>query len=346
MVKVLRMVAFSLIFFTTIAATRPVTASNTFAAEPAIHRITLIDGEGKSISHETTARTVGSFLEEQGIELDPYDNLTPHYRRRLEDRLTIRIDRAFYINLVIDDEEAQIRVSPGTTSGEFFDNLQMDTEIVLLFDGDEEEVLDEGVVLAFSTWRSEVETAVEEIPYVKEYVDTPSLSTGVEQVRQEGVVGERRIESEVVYVGNEEYTREILGEYVIEPIPHIVDRGVGGTLWTLGALTDTSLPSFHYARRLTMNASAYTAGIGCTGKGPDHPLYGVTASGRMVEHGIVAVDPSVIPLGTRLYVEGYGFALAADTGSAIRGYKIDLFMHELEDAIQFGRRDITVFVLD
>jgi len=65
-----------------------------------------------------------------------------------------------------------------------------------------------------------------------------------------------------------------------------------------------------------------------------------------VEHGIVAVDPTVIPLGTRLYVEGYGFALAADTGSAIRGYKIDLFMEYIGDARQFGRRDVTVFILE
>ena len=116
--------------------------------------------------------------------------------------------------------------------------------------------------------------------------------------------------------------------------------------WVLGASADTSCLSFQYVRRLTMNASAYTAGPCCTGKGPGHPLYGITASGRHVEHGIVAVDPSVIPLGTRLYVDGYGFALAADTGSAIRGYKIDLFMYDLTDARQFGRRDITVFVLE
>jgi len=95
-----------------------------------------------------------------------------------------------------------------------------------------------------------------------------------------------------------------------------------------------------------MNASAYTAGFSCTGKRPGHPAYRITRSGREVEHGIVAVDPAFIPLGTKLYVEGYGFAIAADTGGAIRGYKIDLFMEYMGDALRFGRRNITVFILE
>jgi 3D (Asp-Asp-Asp) domain-containing protein len=60
----------------------------------------------------------------------------------------------------------------------------------------------------------------------------------------------------------------------------------------------------------------------------------------------VAVDPTIIPLGTHLYVEGYGFALAADVGGAIKGYKIDLYYEEMEDALRFGRRDLTVYILN
>jgi 3D (Asp-Asp-Asp) domain-containing protein len=95
-----------------------------------------------------------------------------------------------------------------------------------------------------------------------------------------------------------------------------------------------------------MEATAYTAGYCCTNKHPWDPWYRITASGREVEHGIVAVDRTLIPLGTRLYVDGYGFAIAADVGGAIRGYKIDLFMEDLGDALRFGRRHIYVWVLD
>ena len=61
-----------------------------------------------------------------------------------------------------------------------------------------------------------------------------------------------------------------------------------------------------------------------SGRSKSDPSYGRTATGRLVTYGIVAVDPAVIPLGTRLYIPGYGYAVAADTGGAVKGYVIDL----------------------
>ena len=92
-----------------------------------------------------------------------------------------------------------------------------------------------------------------------------------------------------------------------------------------------------YASIMAMEATAYlpTDGSGA----------GITAMGIPATYGVAAVDPSVIPLGSRLYVPGYGEAIAADTGSAINGYKIDLCMESYEEAMNFGRRTITVYVL-
>ena len=343
MFRYLRTGAFALIVIMAIGAIRPFSATDTFAAEPIEHRVILIMNRGRRTAIETAARTVEAFLEEQGIELTPYDNVEPEAGTLLEDRLTIRFNQGFYIDLVIDGESSRRMVRPGTTAGEVLSALQINKETALLFDGDKNQEVTGRTSLEFATWRSEEETTVELIPYPIERVSTPSLSQGVEKVRQQGVMGEVRIQEKVVFIGNEEHTREVLYEQIIYPVSHIIDRGIGGAL---GTLTNTNCPSFHYVRRIIMNATAYTAGYNCTGKHPWHPAYGITASGRRVQHGIVAVDPSVIPLGTRLYVEGYGFSLAADTGSAIRGYKIDLFMYDLEDARQFGRRDLTVFILD
>ncbi|MGH7683574.1 MAG: 3D domain-containing protein, partial [Vulcanimicrobiaceae bacterium] len=72
---------------------------------------------------------------------------------------------------------------------------------------------------------------------------------------------------------------------------------------------------------------------------------GTTAIGLPAGFGIVAVDPRVIPLGTRLFIEGYGPALAGDTGGAIKGYRIDLGFNSYESAIHFGERPVRVFVL-
>lgn len=73
---------------------------------------------------------------------------------------------------------------------------------------------------------------------------------------------------------------------------------------------------------------------------------GITASGLPAQYGVAAVDTSVIPLGTRLYIPGYGEAIAADTGGAIIGDRIDLCMEDYGQAMDFGRRYVTVYVLD
>lgn len=93
-----------------------------------------------------------------------------------------------------------------------------------------------------------------------------------------------------------------------------------------------------YAACISMEASAY---LPTDGNGA-----GITATGAVAQRGIVAVDPDVIPLGTRVYIPGYGTAVAADTGGAIRGNKIDLCMESYGEAINFGRRSVEVYILD
>lgn len=104
-----------------------------------------------------------------------------------------------------------------------------------------------------------------------------------------------------------------------------------------------------YSKVLTLNATAYDAST--CGKSPSHPLYGITATGAKATYGIVAVDPKVIPLGTRLYIETtdgsfiYGTAVAADTGGAIKGNRIDLCFNSRKEARNFGRRQVKVYIL-
>lgn len=89
--------------------------------------------------------------------------------------------------------------------------------------------------------------------------------------------------------------------------------------------------------KVQMVATAYTAhDYGCNGR---------TATGRRAGPGVVAVDPRVIPLGSHLYIPGYGFALAGDTGGDIRGNRVDLGFSSYGDAIRFGRREVTVYRL-
>jgi 3D (Asp-Asp-Asp) domain-containing protein len=85
-------------------------------------------------------------------------------------------------------------------------------------------------------------------------------------------------------------------------------------------------------------AGPHTLTVTATG----YSLPGRTATGLPVGQGIVAVDPSVIPLGTQLTIPGYGEGVAADTGSAVQGYTIDLWFPTLADALAWGRRTVTI----
>jgi len=83
-----------------------------------------------------------------------------------------------------------------------------------------------------------------------------------------------------------------------------------------------------------------------TGYSPQDPgVNDITSTGRVLRRGIVAVDPYIIPMGTRLYIMGYGEGIAADVGSAIKGNHIDLAFMKRREALQWGRRRVHVYIL-
>ncbi|WP_378957081.1 peptidoglycan-binding protein [Pelosinus sp. sgz500959] len=110
------------------------------------------------------------------------------------------------------------------------------------------------------------------------------------------------------------------------------------TLLYLGRASSTDFNPSRSSRSMIMNASAYSA------YDPGNSHY--TSNGSWLRRGLVAVDPNVIPLGTRLFIPGYGYAVADDVGGAIKGNKIDIAFDTHGEAMQFGRQKITVYILD
>jgi 3D (Asp-Asp-Asp) domain-containing protein len=99
----------------------------------------------------------------------------------------------------------------------------------------------------------------------------------------------------------------------------------------------------------SVTATGYTAGVESTGKSPDHPQYGITYSGVKVKRDLystVAADTSVFPIGTILFIPGYGYGVVADTGGAIKGNKVDLYYETVEDVYtQWGKKTIDVYIV-
>lgn len=100
----------------------------------------------------------------------------------------------------------------------------------------------------------------------------------------------------------------------------------------------------------TVVATGYTAGVESTGKSPNHPEYGITFSGVKVKRDLystIAADLNVYPLGTILYIPGYGYGVVADKGSAITGNKIDLYYHTVTDVYeQWGKKEVDVYIVE
>lgn len=105
------------------------------------------------------------------------------------------------------------------------------------------------------------------------------------------------------------------------------------------------VPSRGDSKTLRLTATGYTAGPESTGKRPGDPGYGVTFSGLPAAPGACAVDPAVIALGSVLYVPGYGYAVAVDTGSVVRGKRVDLFFEDVEMARRWGVREVEAEVV-
>ncbi|KIY21321.1 LysM peptidoglycan-binding and 3D domain-containing protein [Mesobacillus subterraneus] len=106
--------------------------------------------------------------------------------------------------------------------------------------------------------------------------------------------------------------------------------------------TTTAVKPAATTNRLTVEATAYTANCpGCSG---------ITKTGVNLKANsdakVIAVDPSVIPLGSKVYVEGYGYATAEDTGGAIKGNRIDVFIPSQDGAVEWGRKQVKVTILD
>jgi len=110
------------------------------------------------------------------------------------------------------------------------------------------------------------------------------------------------------------------------------------TLLSLERANSVEFSPSRSSRSMVMNASAYSAYDDGNGQ--------YTRGGNFLHKGIIAVDPNVIPLGTRVYVSGYGYAIADDIGGSIKGNRIDLAFDSHSEALQFGRQNVTLYILE
>lgn len=291
------------------------------------------------------ASTVEEFLKEQNITLRDKGYINMSLDKELEENLTIIIKTTKDYTISSAGAELDV-ISTYTKVEEILDDLgfQLDEEDYTYPDR-KVKVAPGGTIEIYDV-EEVVEILEEAIPFGSIVKKNSSVELGSSKTIQEGKEGLKQIETLKRYVNGQLTNESVVKEEIVEkPIEKIVEKG------SKERIIATSRGNTDYRKAVVMSATAYDLSFASCGKNPGDKGYGITASGTKARPGAVAVDPKVIPLGTKLYIESldstedYGFAVAEDTGGAIKGNKIDLFFHSGKDVKNFGRRKVKVYIL-
>lgn len=283
--------------------------------------------DGKVIhSRVFFASTVEDVLEKNKIELGEKDEVNPSLDTVVKKNTEITVTRAYKVKVIADGENREILSTPITVKEAIkLAGFQLGEKDIVKTVPTEKTVPDQVIEVIRVT---EEEIQVEEpIPFQTERTYDDTLEKGLTRTISKGQNGIALNTIRITYHNGQEVAREVIDSQVkVEPKNRVV---------AMGTITSVSRGGLrlNFKQALEVEASAYTY----TGNR--------TATGKVPTVGTVAVDPSVIPLGSKLYVEGYGYGVAADTGGSIKGNKIDLFMEDKAQCLQWGKRKVKLYIL-
>ncbi len=317
----------------------------------------------------TRKATVEEFLEEQGIVLAVDEVLNAELTDAivLGKNITVAKSRLVEVHA---DGGIKFERATETTVGEALKALGYEIAENDIITPDTETLIEEGMSIILD--RVEIIEEVNEIliPYEAIRESDTSKYVNEKTVKQYGVPGKQQETVRIVKKNGVEVSREILSTVTVsEPQNEIVVWGTkqkaevtakkqsvasgnssfkkaGGEV--SAAVASNNSKGFSYSKVIEVTATAYDPSPS------SNAGYSKTAYGLTPQYGVVAVDPSVIPLGTRLYIESsdggaswvYGYCIAGDTGGAIKGNKVDLCFNTKAECRAFGRKSATVYILN
>lgn len=328
------------VLFLILAAITVITASTLLS----INTVTVTEDGKQILTVKTVSRSVGAFLDAQNIVLEEHDEVYPPRSAELKNNLQITVSRAYPLNIIIAGELLTVRTTDKTV-GKILEKNNISLGEMDLVSPSLDSVVNQNTEIVITKVSLETVAETAEIPFETVSVENSNMERGQTKVVTQGANGVKELLYTVTYHNGEEVSRELSGEEVItQPVNRVVQYGTKMKTVSRGGTVSRPSGDLSYSKVLTCTATAY-----------DHESLGgngITASGRKLQRGIVAVDPRVIPLGTRLYIESldssadYGYAVAADTGGAIKGNKVDLAMGSRSESLNFGRRSVRVYVLN
>jgi 3D (Asp-Asp-Asp) domain-containing protein len=238
-----------------------------------------------------------------------------------------RADTRFTVTFTFYQEESIVCSTPQTTVGALMDRLGITAGEGKRMYVSSDDVISADTEIRIDTVEYRTEYGTESVAYTTEYEDIRTIPRGTTKLCRSGQNGVKTVEYLCEYVNGELNSKETRGESITTaPVSQIMYRGVGGTIG-----------GYSYSYYIDVQATTYTGG-------------GTTASGLPANESVIAVDPSVISLGTKVYVTGsygdFGVRTAADTGGSIVGNKIDIYLDSSNPYFaNFGWRSMRVYIL-
>lgn len=316
-----------------------------------------IDGEEKE--YYTTKSTIKEFLAENNLEFTDHDAISHKSSEAIQDGLHIDVKKAYQITI----KDGKKDKKSWTTGGSVKDLL---AEANIDYDDDDkiepglDKQVDKDMTIKVIDVEKVTDEVTESIAFETEKKNDSSLAKGKEKVISQGENGAVVKKYKVIKENGKEVKRELIDEKITKASQkHIVAVGTKApqpkaqakdkaNVVTLSSEKPKSSKKSEPSEKksggkvFTMSASAYTASCsGCSG----YTTTGINLNANPNKK-VIAVDPSVIPLGSRVWVEGYGEAIAGDTGGHIVGNRIDIHVPTKSAAYSWGRRTVQVKVLD
>lgn len=301
-----------------------------------LHTVT-IDDDGKTRTILTLSRDRDCILANAGISVQPEDIVTGTESE-------IEIDRAFNVSVAVEGgEQTVLRVTGGIVA-DALKRAHINTLTHTLTDYAVEDALAANMVITVKVLENATRTETQIIAHETVLTYSDELPAGSRLVEQDGAAGEKTVVYRDYFKDGKLVTTEIVSETVTtEPVTELATVGAGALSISPEALTiDANGVPSKYKEVLTGTACAYTAKEGAR-----------TSTGTVPAIGTVAVNPKVIPYGSKLFIVSnsgyvYGYGVACDTGGALLSNKIlvDLYMDTVADCYQFGRRQVRVYILE
>jgi uncharacterized protein YabE (DUF348 family) len=301
----------------------------------------MIDGKKQKIW--TTAKTVAELLNSQHIPIGQHDKVVPAPDMKVKKGMEIHVEKAFPVQLNVGGKQQQVWAT-STTVADFLKQQDVKLGELDRVEPSLQDKIKENMVVKVIKVEKVTDVVEEPVDFAVVTKQDATLPKGERRVIQPGEKGLVAKTYEVMLENGKEVSRKLIAAKTIkESKTRIIAVGTKVSERRLANVQHrpTSRGQHGVAKEFYVTATAYTAYCeGCSG---------ITRTGMNLRSNpslkVIAVDPNIIPLGSKVYVEGYGYAIAADTGSGIHGYEIDVFLPEQSDAIRWGKKRVKIRVL-